>query len=79
MSNHHHKNKTEQVCNVAHGVAPSHGKMLPCHPGELMESENIQTKLAEDDRAIRLRAYEIYREKGGSVLDNWLEAERASR
>jgi len=29
-----------------------------------------------DDSSIRLRAYEIYREKGGSALDNWLEAER---
>ena len=35
---------------------------------ELTESE---------DASVRLRAYEIHREKGGGALDNWLEAEQA--
>jgi hypothetical protein len=79
MSNHHHKNKTDQVCSKEHGAASSHCEKMPCHPGEPMESEDIQTKLSADDRSIRLRAHQIYLEKGGSALDNWLEAERASR
>jgi hypothetical protein len=79
MSNHHHKNKAEQVCDKAHGAAPSHCETMPCHPGESMESKDIQTKLTADDSSIQLRAYEIYREKGGSALDNWLEAERIPR
>ena len=27
--------------------------------------------------SIQLRAYQIYQEKGGSDLDNWLEAEQS--
>ena len=30
-----------------------------------------------DHAAVELRAYQTYQEKGGSDLDNWLEAERA--
>ena len=29
-----------------------------------------------DDSPIRFLAYQIYQEKGGSALDNWLEAEQ---
>ncbi len=45
------------------------------HHQETSETENIQMK-AEEDSAIRLQAYDIYREKGGYALDNWLEAEQ---
>ncbi len=45
------------------------------HHHQASESESSQIKTAEDN-AIRFRAYEIYREKGGYALDNWLEAER---
>ena len=41
------------------------------------ETGNFQTKPVEEDGSIRLRAYEIYREKGGYALDNWLEAEHS--
>ncbi|MBF0485670.1 MAG: DUF2934 domain-containing protein [Candidatus Omnitrophica bacterium] len=40
-------------------------------------SKNIQTKVACDDSSIQLRAYQIYCEKGGFALDNWLEAEKS--
>jgi len=30
-----------------------------------------------DDVSIQIRAYQIHLEKGGSDLDNWLEAERS--
>ena len=32
---------------------------------------------ALDHAAVELRAYQTHQEKGGSDLDNWLEAERA--
>jgi len=32
-----------------------------------------------DNNSIQLLAYQIYQEKGGSALDNWLEAERILR
>jgi len=35
-----------------------------------------QTNIVVDDNSIQLRAYHIHHEKGGSALDNWLEAER---
>lgn len=79
MPKHHHKDKTEPVCNREQGVKPAPCEKMPSHPGESRESEDIQAKLLSDDKAIRLRAYEIHREKGGTALDNWLEAERESR
>ena len=42
----------------------------------VIKSEDIQSKVAEEDSSIKLRAYQIHLEKGGSDLDNWLEAER---
>jgi len=33
--------------------------------------------VALDDSSIQLLAYQIHQEKGGSDLDNWLEAERS--
>jgi hypothetical protein len=47
------------------------------HAYESMKSEDIQTKASAEDTSIQLRAYQIYQEKGGPALDNWLEAERA--
>jgi hypothetical protein len=45
------------------------------HHQQASELENIPKKV-EEASSIRLRAYEIYREKGGGALDNWLEAEQ---
>ena len=33
-------------------------------------------KTALNDNSVQLEAYLIHKEKGGSALDNWLEAER---
>lgn len=79
MSNHHHKKKAVEAYNKARGVALADHEPMASHPGEVGESEDIQRKLSEDDSSVRLRAYQIYREKGGAALDNWLEAERAAR
>lgn len=78
MSNHtHHQNKTEQIYNKAHGAPPFHYD--PYQESKLMESKDDHTKVTVDHGSIQLRAYQIYREKGGSALDNWLEAERCLR
>ncbi len=70
MSKHHHiQNLAEQIANKGHGSAPFHQENTNCL-GE------IRAKVAEDDSSIKLRAYQIHLEKGGSDLDNWLEAER---
>jgi len=37
---------------------------------------NSQANAVEEEGSLRLRTYEIYREKGGYGLDNWLEAEQ---
>ena len=33
-------------------------------------------KLFADKKSLELRAYQIHQEKGGSQIDNWLEAEQ---
>ena len=43
----------------------------------VIKSEGVQTDVALDDSSIQLLAYQIHQEKGGSDLDNWLEAERS--
>jgi hypothetical protein len=44
-----------------------------------IKSEDTQTNVAVDDSSIQLRAYQIFQEKGGSDIDNWLEAEQSLR
>ena len=76
MPKHHHQGKTEQIYNRTHGAAPFHYEKMPYQASESMDTKDIQMKVAVDDNSIRFRAYQIYREKGGTALDNWLEAER---
>ena len=79
MSKHHHQSKEEQINNKAHGVVTFHHEKKPYEASESMRSAYIQNKVVVDDRSIRLLAYEIYREKGGTSFDNWIEAERILR
>ena len=37
------------------------------------------SNVAVDDGFIQILAYQIYQEKGGCALDNWLEAEQTVR
>ena len=68
MSKHHLKNIAEQIAHTGHGSSPFHyGK----------ECKDSQTKPTADEGSIQLRAYQIHQEKGGSDLDNWLEAEKS--
>jgi len=38
-----------------------------------------QARIAIENDHIQLRAYQLHQAKGGSRLDNWLEAERTIR
>lgn len=62
MTKHHLQNLAEQILNKGHRCA--------------IEFDDIQTKMVVDERPVRLLAYQIHQEKGGSDLDNWFEAER---
>jgi len=42
----------------------------------VMKSEDIHRDVAVNDSSLQLTAYQIHQEKGGTALDNWLEAER---
>ena len=45
---------------------------------EIVTSEDMPFQVSEttvDYNSIQQLAYQIYREKGGAALDNWLEAE----
>lgn len=44
--------------------------------GGSLKAQNRQDKKVLDDGDIEMRAYYIHCDKGGSALDNWLEAER---
>ena len=78
MSKHtHHQSKAEQIDNKAHEKASFHYD--PYRANEVAKSEDISTQVADKDSSIKLRAYQIHLEKGGSDLDNWLEAERSIR
>ena len=75
MSKHtHHETNQEQRNNKEHGAAPFHYD--PYQSSVTVKSRNISTKAAENDSSIKLLAYRIHQEKGGSDVDNWLEAER---
>ena len=76
MSKHHIQNLAEQIANKGHGSAPFHQENMNYQASQAEKDGNIQTKEAEEDSSIKLRAYQIHLEKGGSDLDNWLEAER---
>ena len=78
MSKHtHHQSKSEQIDKKAHGTPSFHYD--PYQESGILKSEDIQTKVDEQDSSIKLRAYQIHLEKGGSDLDNWLEAEQFLR
>jgi hypothetical protein len=74
MSKHtHHETNEEQRNNKEHGEASFHYDPYQSTPK--VNPEDVVTRTDEDDSSIKLRAYQIHLEKGGSDLDNWLEAE----
>jgi hypothetical protein len=40
------------------------------------KSEDVHRDVVVNDSSLQLTAYQIHQEKGGTALDNWLEAER---
>lgn len=76
MLKHHLQSAAEQISKTGHGSAPFHREKSQLQASEAV-SENIQMEETGDDSAIKLRAYQIHQEKGGSDIDNWLEAERS--
>jgi hypothetical protein len=67
---------TEQITKKGHGEAPFHYEKTSNQVNESTKSGNNQMKGAGDGNSVQTLAYKIYQEKGGSELDNWLEAER---
>lgn len=76
MDKHYHESREKQMNQKVHGMAPFQHENLPYPKSESMRTENILKKEAVHHDSIQLLAYQIYHEKGGSALDNWLEAER---
>jgi hypothetical protein len=76
MPNYYHENKGKQMAQKIHGMAPSQQENEPYVETESMRTENILKEDAAQHSSIQFLAYQIYCEKGGTALDNWLEAER---
>jgi hypothetical protein len=64
MSKRHHQNRLHSTNRVGTSISVD-----PEFP------DQIQEQVTYED--IQRRAYQIHEEKGGSDLENWLEAERA--
>jgi hypothetical protein len=75
MSKRYHESKEDQKNKKIHGMESFQHENEPYPKSESMQMENILKKEAVHHSSIQLLAYQIYREKGGASLDNWLEAE----
>ena len=76
MAKRHLQSVAEQITEKGHGEAPFHNEKTYNQANRSIESGNGQMKGAGDGSSVQTLAYQIYQEKGGSELDNWLEAER---
>jgi len=76
MTKKHLQSVAEQITKKGHGEAPFHYEKTFNQVKESINSENSQMKGAGDGISVQTLAYQIYQKKGGSELDNWLEAER---
>lgn len=75
----HLQSMEEQIDNKGHASAPFHyGKSL-AQANDSMDTGDIKKKVSIDHHLIQVRAHKIHEEKGGSDLDNWLEAEQIIR
>ena len=79
MSKHKIENLAEQIANKGHASATLNNKKKPNQVSKSANSENISRMEVDENNSIQLRAYQIHQEKGGSELDNWLEAEQTLR
>ncbi len=76
MTNLYHESRRKQMNKKIHGIAPFQQENASYLKSESMQTENVLKKEALHHGSIQLLAYKIYQEKGGTALDNWLEAER---
>ena len=76
MSKHHIENLAEQIVQKGHASSPFHNEKKPNQESKSMDSGDEQWKVAMEDSSIQHTAYQIHQEKGGSALDNWLQAEQ---
>ena len=58
-------------------ISRAHGNLPRGASHETFSQLSEPTKRAVDESSIQLLAYQIYQEKGGTDLDNWLEAEQS--
>ena len=65
-----------QINKKGYGEAPFHHEKASNQANESIKSGISQMKGDGDGSSVQTMAYQIYQEKGGSELDNWLEAER---
>lgn len=75
MIKHPYDTKGEQINNRLFNAFRSRKKKVANLSDEFTSTE-IQEKAVVDERSIQLRSYQIHQEKGGTALDNWLEAEQ---
>jgi len=76
MSKHHINNLAEQIANKGYASAPFHQEKMYDESIYEVKTKETQAKDGDEDNYVKLKAYQIHLEKGGSELDNWLEAEQ---
>ncbi len=77
MSKHHHQSREEQIDARIHDAQQDQQNNIPHKAAQQIAPGDPRNEAIGNYRTIQLRAYQIFHEKGGSALDNWLEAERA--
>ncbi len=75
MGKRYHESREKQMNKKIHGMAPFRHENEPYQSSEPMRTENILKKEAAHHVSVQLLAYHIHQDRGGSALDNWLEAE----
>ncbi len=76
MSKHHHQSKAEQIDNKTNDAVTFHRESVSKYVSKPAKPKGIPAKAAVvDDNLVQLQAYQIYKKKGGTDLENWLEAE----
>ena len=74
MSKHHAQKTVERP---PHRVQGMNSSQQGFH--EAGEPESIRRDLVLNQDSLKLQAYHIHEEKGGTAIDNWLEAEHLLR
>lgn len=75
MLERHYENKEQQMNKKIHGLAHfQHENALYQKSGSLPKEHTLNINPVTHS-SIQLLAYQLYHEKGGNALDNWLQAE----